>query len=58
MKDKKTELVKMLAKYAQAGIPLTPAERNLIKYLLSKQQVNNLRNTPKNRSKCQWLGVE
>jgi hypothetical protein len=37
MKDKKTELVKMLAKYAQAGIPLTPAERNLIKYLLSKQ---------------------
>jgi hypothetical protein len=37
MKDKKTELTKMLAKYAQAGIPLTPAERNLIKYLLSKQ---------------------
>lgn len=37
MKDKKTELTLMLAKYARAGIPLTPAERNLVKYLLSKQ---------------------
>lgn len=37
MKDKKTELAIMLAKYARAGIPLTPAERNLVKYLLSKQ---------------------
>ena len=40
MKDKKTgELTKMLAKYARAGIKLTPAEKNLIKYLLSKQQI-------------------
>lgn len=36
MKDKKTELQKMLVKYARAGIPLTTAERNLIKYLLTK----------------------
>ena len=36
MKDKKTELTKMLAKYAQAGIPLTTAEKNLVKYLLNK----------------------
>lgn len=37
MKDKKTELLALLAKYARAGIPLTPAERNLVKYLLGKQ---------------------
>jgi hypothetical protein len=37
MKDKKTELLTLLAKYARAGIPLTPAERNLVKYLLGKQ---------------------
>jgi hypothetical protein len=37
MKDKKTELLTLLAKYARAGIPLTTAERNLVKYLLSKQ---------------------
>lgn len=36
MKNEKTELVKMLAKYARAGIPLTPAEKNLVKYLLNK----------------------
>ena len=37
MKDKKTELQIMLAKYARAGIKLTPAERNLIKYLENKR---------------------
>ena len=37
MKDKKTELTVMLAKYARAGIPLTTAEKNLVKYLLSKK---------------------
>jgi len=37
MKDKKTELQVMLAKYARAGVPLTTAERNLIKYLLNKK---------------------
>jgi len=36
MKDKKTELTQMLAKYARAGIPLTNAERSLVKYLLAK----------------------
>ena len=37
MKDKKTELQIMLAKYARAGIPLTTAEKNLIKYLITKR---------------------
>ena len=36
MKSQKTELTKMLVKYAQAGIPLTTAEKNLVKYLLNK----------------------
>jgi hypothetical protein len=36
MRDKKTELLTMLTKYARAGIPLTTAEKNLVKYLLSK----------------------
>ena len=36
MRDKKTELLTMLVKYARAGIPLTTAEKNLVKYLLSK----------------------
>lgn len=36
MKDK-TELQKMLIKYARAGIPLTSAEKNLVKYLLNKR---------------------
>ncbi len=34
--NKKTELQKMLVKYARAGIPLTTAEKNLVKYLLKK----------------------
>lgn len=37
MKDKKTELQVMLIKYARAGIQLTPAEKNLVKYLLNKK---------------------
>ena len=37
MKDKNTELQVMLAKYARAGIPLTTAEKNLVKYLLNKK---------------------
>ncbi len=37
MKDKKTELQVMLVKYARAGVPLTTAEKNLIKYLLNKK---------------------
>jgi hypothetical protein len=37
MKDKKTELLTILARYARAGIPLTTAERNLVKYLLNKR---------------------
>jgi hypothetical protein len=36
MKDKKTELQTMLIKYARAGIPLTNAEKNLVKYLINK----------------------
>lgn len=59
MKDKKTELTIMLVKYARAGIPLTTAEKNLVKYLLNKdnKKITNQRHTPKNRGKCQWSMV-